>query len=71
MGPFTDAGPLKAMGFLVFAFPFVSVKVRPNPGDDDMYRLARFLWLTEVWAIMVGSALGLAAAIIQLVLAYQ
>jgi hypothetical protein len=35
-------------------------------------QLAQFLRLAEVWAIiMIGSGLGLAAALIQLVLAYS
>lgn len=41
-------------------------------GGDEAVQLARSLRLAEVWAIlMIGSALALAAAIIQLVLAYQ
>lgn len=41
-------------------------------GGDEAVELARFMRLAQVWGIiMIGSALGLAAAVIQLVLAYQ
>jgi hypothetical protein len=40
--------------------------------DDDAVKLAYFLRLAGVWGILIiGSGLGLAAAVIQLVLAYQ
>ena len=40
-------------------------------GGDEAVQLARFLRLAEVWTIlMIGSALALAAAVIQLALAY-
>ncbi len=41
-------------------------------GGDEAVEMARFLRSAEVWAIlMIGSALALAAAVIQLALAYQ
>jgi hypothetical protein len=41
-------------------------------GGDEAVQMARFIRLAEVWAIlMVGSALALVAAVIQLALAYQ
>ena len=41
-------------------------------GGEEAVQLARFLRLAEVWAIiMIGSALTLVAAVIQLALAYQ
>ena len=49
-----------------------SLKEIRAAGGDDAVQLARFARLAEVWAIlMVGSALALAAAVIQLALAYQ
>lgn len=41
-------------------------------GGDEAVELARFMRLAQVWGvIMIGSAIGLATAVIQLVLAYQ
>jgi hypothetical protein len=41
-------------------------------GGDEAVTLAQFLRQAEVWGIiMIGSALGLAAAAIQLALAYR
>jgi hypothetical protein len=43
-----------------------------SKGGEEAVQMARFIRSAEVWAIlMVGSALALAAAVIQLALAYQ
>jgi hypothetical protein len=54
---------------LLFRFPKAAARIRAKGGDEAV-QLAQFLRLTEVWGIlMVGSALALAAACIQLALA--
>jgi hypothetical protein len=54
---------------LLFRFPKAVTRIRAKGGDDAV-QLAQFLRLTEVWGIlMVGSALALAGACIQLALA--
>ena len=43
-----------------------------DEGGEEAVELARFLRLAEVWAIiMIGSGLGLVAAVIQLAIAYS
>lgn len=55
----------------IISIPLNATKIRAEGGDEAV-QLARFLRLAVVWAIlMVGSALALAAAVIQLTLAYQ
>jgi hypothetical protein len=55
--------------FSIILFPSDLAQIRAKGGDDAV-QLARFLRLAEVWGIiMAGSALALAAAVIQLVFA--
>jgi hypothetical protein len=55
----------------LFTWPGKLKDLRANGGDQAV-QLARYLSLAKVWAIlMVASVLALAAAVIQLVLAYQ
>jgi hypothetical protein len=52
---------------LMFRLPKALTKIRAEGGDDAV-QLAQFLRLAEVWVtLMIGSALALAAALIQLV----
>lgn len=47
-------------------------KIRTEGGGDDALRLAGFFQQTEVWGIlMIGSALALVAAIMQLIVDYR
>jgi hypothetical protein len=56
---------------LILLRPAQLARIRTEGGDEAV-QLAQFLRQAEVWGIiMVGSALGLAAAVIQLVLAYR
>ena len=49
-----------------------NLRLLREKGGEDAVQLARYLRLARVWALlMFGSALALAAVIIQLVLAYQ
>ena len=62
---------LKAVLFTIVVMPGKFSQIRTKGGDEAV-QLARSLRAAEVWAIiMVGSALALMAAVIQLVLAYQ
>lgn len=57
--------------FTIVLMPSSLKQIRADGGEEAV-QLARFARLAEVWTIlMVGSALGLAAAVIQLGLAYQ
>lgn len=57
--------------FTLVLMPSSLKQIRAHGGEEAV-QLARFARLAEVWTIlMVGSALGLAAAVIQLALAYQ
>jgi hypothetical protein len=57
--------------FTIVLMP-VSLKQIRTDGGEEAVQLARFARAAEVWAIlMIGSALALVAATIQLVLAYQ
>jgi uncharacterized membrane protein len=54
---------------LILLRPAQLARIRTEGGDEAV-QLAQFLRQAEVWGIiMIGSALGLAAAVIQLVLA--
>jgi hypothetical protein len=56
---------------LILLRPAQLARIRTEGGDEAV-QLAQFLRQAEVWGIiMIGSALGLAAAVIQLVLAYR
>jgi hypothetical protein len=60
---------LKVAFLAIFYFPRNLVQIGNGNGDDAV-KLAQFLRLAMVWGIlMVGSALALAGAVIQLVLA--
>jgi len=54
----------------VILMPHTLAQLRAKGGEEAV-QMARFIRLAEVWSIlMIGSALALAAGIIQLVLAY-
>jgi hypothetical protein len=56
---------------LILLRPAQLARIRTEGGEEAV-QLAQFLRQAEVWGIiMIGSALGLAAAVIQLVLAYR
>jgi hypothetical protein len=56
---------------LILSSRHILTRIRADGGDGAV-QLARFFRLAEVWAIiMIGSALALAAAVIQLALSYQ
>ena len=55
----------------MYLMPHKLREIRASGGEEAV-QMARFLRSAEVWAIlMVGSALALAAAVIQLALTYQ
>jgi hypothetical protein len=57
---------------VIFAFSRATLTRLRNEGGEEAVELARFLRLAEVWAIiMIGSGLGLVAALIQLAIAYS
>ena len=69
--PRLSALPLNLACAVLVLLPESVARVRARGGDEAV-ELARFLRLAEIWVIlMLGSALALAAAAIQLVLAYQ
>jgi hypothetical protein len=57
---------------LIFAFSRATLTRLRNEGGEEAVELARFLRLAEIWAIiMIGSGLGLVAAVIQLAISYS
>jgi hypothetical protein len=68
----SDRGGFVLMSLVMFIYTARKWKELRAEGSDDAATVQRFLRIAEVWAIIaVGSALTLAAAVIQLVLAYQ
>jgi hypothetical protein len=63
---------LGQLSVLIFAFSRATLTRLRNEGGEEAVDLARFLRLAEIWTIiMIGSGLGLVAAIIQLVISYS
>jgi hypothetical protein len=66
------AGSFVLMSLVMVVYTARKWKELRAEGSDDAATAQRFLHIAEVWAIIAaGSALSLAAAVIQLVLAYQ
>jgi hypothetical protein len=63
---------LGQLSVLIFAFSRATLTRLRNEGGEEAVELARFLRLAEIWAIiMIGSGLGLVAAVIQLAISYS
>jgi hypothetical protein len=63
---------LRGFFYFLFVLPFKLPETRSGSSDDDAVRVLKLIHLSALWfLLLLGSALALVAAIIQLTLAYH